>query len=133
MLEPPAARMKGACQFAIEAARHAFHTRCSNVIVLDVSGLSPVTDFFVIATGTSATQMRAVANQVGALGEKSNFAPFSTSGQEGESWILVDCIDVVFHVFNGDSRPYYDLDNLWGDAPRIDWRKDMPPTRGAIK
>jgi ribosome-associated protein len=98
------------------------------VVILDVSGLSPVTDFFVIATGTSTPQMRAVVNQVGELGEKSNFSPFSTSGYEGESWILVDCIDVVFHVFNNESRQFYDLDNLWGDAPRIDWRKDMPKT-----
>lgn len=88
--------------------------------------MSPVTDFFVIATGTSAPQMRTAAKEVGELGEKNNFAPFSTCGLEGESWILVDCIDVVFHVFNNESRQFYDLDNLWGDAVRVDWRKDMP-------
>lgn len=130
-LESPTQRVDAARQFAIEAARLAFHTRCSNVVVLDVSGLSPVTDFFVIATGTSTPQMRAVASQVGELGEKTNFAPFSRSGYEGESWILVDCIDVVFHVFSTESRQFYDLDNLWGDAVRVDWRKDMPQTPAA--
>lgn len=126
-LIPPARRIAAARQFAIEAARLAFNTRCSNVVLLDVSGLSPVTDFFIIATGTSPRQMRTVADEVGELGKKSDFAPFSTSGYEGESWILVDCIDIVLHIFNTESRQFYDLDNLWGDAPRIDWQQGMTP------
>lgn len=93
------------------------------MVVLDVSGLSPVTDFFVLATGTSARQMRTVADEVGELGEKQNFAPHTISGYEGESWILIDCIDVLIHVFNPDARQYYDLDNLWGDAKRVEWQE----------
>jgi len=114
-------RAGAARQFAIDAARLAAHTRCSNVVVLDVSNLSPVTDFFVIATGTSARQMRTVIDEVAELGQKQNFAPMSTAGYEGETWILVDCVDVIVHVFNSDARQYYDLDNLWGDAKRVEW------------
>jgi ribosome-associated protein len=116
-------RADAARQFAVNAARHAANTRCSNVVVLDVSNLSPVCDFFVIATGTSARQMRTVADELSELGEQQNFAALSVSGYEGESWILVDCIDVVIHVFSSTSRQYYDLDNLWGDAKRVEWQQ----------
>jgi ribosome-associated protein len=115
-------RAAAARQFAIDAARLAANTRCNSVVVLDVTGLSPVTDFFVIGTGTSPRQMRTVIDEVGELGDKQNFAPFTIGGYEGESWMLLDCIDVVIHVFNSESRLYYDLEGLWGDAKRVDWQ-----------
>lgn len=115
-------RAEAARKFAIEAARLAANTRCHNVVVLDVRGLSPVTDYFVLATGTSPRQMRTVVDEASEFGETRGFAPYLKSGYEGESWILVDFIDVVLHVFNQESRQYYDLDNLWGDARKVDWQ-----------
>src|SRR3954467_12128649 len=109
-----------ALAFATEVARHAANTRCNNVIVLDLRNLSPVCDYFVVATGTSSRQMRTVANEIEDLAEKSDFSPMSSTGQEGETWILVDCVDVVFHIFNTEARNYYDLDNRWGDAKPVD-------------
>jgi ribosome-associated protein len=94
------------------------------VNVLDVRGLSPITDFFVIATGTSGRQMRSVADEIEELGQPRQFTALSRNGYEGESWILTDFVDVVLHIFNTETRGYYDLDNLWGDAPRVDWQKD---------
>src|SRR5688572_30287820 len=117
-------QLAAARQFAIDAARHAANTRCTNVVVLDLTGLSPVCDFFVIATGTSARQMRTVADEINELAEQRKFSPMSSSGYEGESWILVDCVDVVVHIFNAQTRGYYDLDNLWGDAKPIDWQTE---------
>src|SRR4029079_8581709 len=108
-------------QFAIDAARLLANTRCHDVNVLDVRGLSPITDYLVIATGTSARQMRSVCEEVIELAEPRQMSPFSQSGCEGESWMLTDFIDVVVHVFNGQARLYYDLDNLWGDAKKVDW------------
>jgi ribosome-associated protein len=113
---------EAAKQFAIEAARLAANTHCNNIAVLDVRGLSPITDFFVIATGTSARQMRSVADEIEEMGEPKNFTPIGRNGYEGESWILTDFVDVVIHIFNGEARGYYDLDGLWGDAPRVDWQ-----------
>ncbi len=112
--------------FAIEIARHAANTRCTNVTVLDLRNLSPVCDYFVIATGTSARQMRTVADEIVELAEKSGSAPLASSGYEGETWILVDCVDIVFHVFGAEARGYYDLDNLWGDAKKIEWQEPSP-------
>ena len=124
-----ARQLANARQFAIDAARHAANTRCTNVVVLDLTGLSPVCDFFVIATGTSARQMRTVADKITELAEEKNFAPLASTGYEGESWILVDCVDVVVHIFNAQTRGYYDLDNLWGDAKPVQWQAESasPP------
>jgi ribosome-associated protein len=114
-------KMDAAREFAIQAARLAASTRCNNVVVLDVSGISPITDFFVVATGTSPRQMRSVSDEIADLGEKSTFAPLSQSGQDGESWMLTDFVDVVVHLFSPDARQYYDLDGLWGDAKVVEW------------
>jgi ribosome-associated protein len=115
-------RLEAARAFAIEAGRLAGHTRCHNVVVLDVTDLSPVTDFFVIASGTSARQMRTVLDELEELGEGRGFRRLARSGYEGESWMVVDFVDVIVHVFNDESRQYYDLDNLWGDAKKVEWQ-----------
>jgi ribosome-associated protein len=111
-------------RFAIDAARLAAETRCQNVVVLDVRGLSQVTDYFVLATGSSAKQMRTVAQEVEELGSPRKFGAMSRSGYEGESWVLVDFVDVVVHVFSSAARSYYDLDGLWGDAQQVDWNQN---------
>jgi ribosome-associated protein len=95
--------------------------------VLDVRGLSPVTDYYVVATGTSARQMRTVMDDLEELGNAKGYAPISRSGYEGETWLLCDMVDVVVHVFNQDSRQFYDLDNLWGDANRVEWKPEGQP------
>ena len=99
--------------------------------MLDVRNLSPVTDYFVVATGTSARQMRTVCDEVAEVGERMDYKPLSVSGYEGEQWILADFFHVIVHVFNDEGRSYYDLDSLWGDAPRVDWRAGMPAPPGA--
>jgi ribosome-associated protein len=118
-------RIEEARKLAVAAAKHAANTRCTNVAVLELGGLSPVTDFFVIATGTSARQMRTVADELAELAEQNRYPARSSSGYEGESWILLDCVDVIIHIFNTEARGYYDLDSLWGDAKRVDWQ---PPS-----
>ncbi|HEX3359038.1 MAG TPA: ribosome silencing factor [Tepidisphaeraceae bacterium] len=107
-------------QFSLEAAKLAAHTRCHHVVVLDVRGLSPVCDFFVIASGTSARQMRGVADEITELGEKQDFKSLHRDGYEGESWVLIDFVDVIVHLFSDEARAYYDLDNLWGDAKKVE-------------
>lgn len=120
-------RIKAARRFAIEAARLAANTRCQNVVVLDVQGLNHVTDFLVLATGTSTRQMGAVMTEVEELGQSHGFAPLSRSGYEGESWLLCDMVDVVVHVFNHEARMFYDLDSLWGDAKVVEWEEAGSP------
>lgn len=127
-----AQRQQAARTFAIETARLAAHTRSQNVVVLDVRHLSPVTDYFVLATGSSPRQMRTVADQAAELGAGSGFSPLGTAGYEGDSWMLTDFVDVVLHVFSSSARLFYDLDTLWGDAPKVDWQQGMPPPPAAV-
>ena len=122
---PPARPGDDARQFAIDAARLAHDLHCQNVVVLDVRGISPVTDFFVLATGTSGRQMKSIAEQIEELGQPRKFVPFGRNGHEGESWVLTDFVDVVLHVFGNEARSYYDLDGLWGDAPRVEWNEQF--------
>lgn len=91
--------------------------------MLDVSPHSPVADFFVIGTGTSARQMRSVCDDIAELGRERNYPARSTSGYEGQNWMLLDCIDVVVHLFSKEARSFYDLESLWGDAKKIEWKE----------
>ena len=128
---PENSQLEAARQFAVRAARLAANTRCNNVVVLDVSGISPVTDFLVLATGTSPRQMKTVCDEVEEMGEGQNWKPFSRVGDDSASWTCIDFIDVVVHVFSQDARSYYDLDGLWGDAKPVEWRDAAAPTQAA--
>jgi ribosome-associated protein len=99
-------------------------TRCHNVVVLDARGLSPVTDYMILATGTSPRQMQSACEEVEEIGQPRGFRALSRAGDSGQ-WTCIDMVDVVVHVFNADARAYYDLDNLWGDARKVAW-KDAP-------
>jgi ribosome-associated protein len=128
----PIAENEGARQFAVEAARLAAATRCHHVVVLDVRGLSPVTDYMVLGTGTSSRQMKTIADELEELGGKAGNPLLSRSGDEGTSnWIAIDFFDVVIHLFDQEGRMYYDLDGLWGDAPKIEWETADTATAGA--
>lgn len=115
--------LAAAKRFAVEAARFAANTHCHNVVVLEIGNLLPVADFFVIATGTSARQMRSIADDLMEMARAQGFRPMHQTGLDSGTWILVDCIDVIIHLFNDESRQFYDLDNLWGDAKRIEWQE----------
>ena len=112
-------------EFAKEAARIADDSRSQDVIVLDLRGLSSVTDFFVIATGTSDRQMRAIIDQIEEYGKRVGQSRYGVSGYDTATWLLADYIDVVIHLFDADRRQYYDLELLWGDAPRVEWRRSV--------
>ena len=111
----------GAKAFALAAARIANERHCSDIAVLDLRGISPATDYFIIATGTSDRQMRTVADEICDEAKKQGLVRFGRAGYEQARWILLDFIDVVIHIFDSEYRDYYDLELLWGDAKRIDY------------
>jgi ribosome-associated protein len=108
-----------AMAFAKAAAKAAMQRHCTDVVILDLRGKSPATDFFVIATGTSDRQMRTIADEISEIGRGGGFNRFGSAGYEQSKWILLDFIDVVVHIFDNEYRNYYDLDLLWGDAKRV--------------
>jgi len=105
--------------FALAAAKLAAERHCSDIVVLDLKGTSPATDFFVIATGTSDRQIRSVADEISQEARQMDFARFGRAGYDQGRWILLDFVDVVIHLFDGEYRNYYDLEMLWGDAERL--------------
>jgi len=91
------------------------------VVVLDLRGISDVTDWFVICHGTSDRQVKAVADSVEErLGRDLRTRPVHVEGRRTGEWVLMDYIDFVVHVFLADKREFYRLERLWGDAPRLD-------------
>ena len=122
-------RIESSRRLSVDAARLAAATHCTNVVILDVRGLCPITDFLVITTGTSPRQMRSVAEEIMEMAQQRGDHALSSNGLEGGSWIIADFIDVILHVFSPEARSYYDLDNLWGDARRVEW--DEQPAASA--
>jgi ribosome-associated protein len=112
-------KQQKAKNFALEAARVAKERHCQDVIVLDLQDISPATDYFVIATGTSDRQMRTVCDEISEAARNNSFERFGRAGYEQARWILLDFVDVVVHIFSHDYRDYYDLELLWGDDQRL--------------
>ena len=106
--------------FALDAARIALELHCSDIVVLDLKGTSPATDFFVIATGTSNRQMRTVIDEISVTGKQAGFSRFGRAGYDQARWILLDFVNVVIHVFDSEYRDFYDLENLWGEAEQLE-------------
>ena len=113
----------GAEQFAVEAARIAHDHQAEDVTIMDLRGLSPVTDFFVICSGASDRQRQTVCDMIKDYGRRVGQGVYHVSGYRTANWILLDFVDVVVHVFGPQYRQYYDLELLWGDAPRIEWTR----------
>jgi ribosome-associated protein len=110
-------------RFAIEAAQLISDRHCDDVVVLDVTGLSQVCDFVIVATGTSDRQMKAVASELDDLAAEFGHKRFRSSSDSATTWIVVDFVDLVVHLFEPNQRDYYDLEALWSDAPRIEWKR----------
>ncbi|HTI72764.1 MAG TPA: ribosome silencing factor [Candidatus Limnocylindria bacterium] len=94
--------------------------KAENIVVLDVRKLSSVTDYFVIATGTSGPHLRAIESSiVDTLRNDYHLKPHNLDGSSKSNWIAADYFDVIVHVMNADVRAHYDLEGLWADAPRV--------------
>lgn len=116
----------GSEAFASEAGRLLASRHCEGVTLLDVKGLSQVCDYVLIATGTSDRQMKSVADEVASFGKEIHFPAFRKNIDTGATWIVVDFISVVVHLFEPQRRAYYDLEDLWSDAKRVEFSKEAP-------
>jgi ribosome-associated protein len=104
--------------------------KAENIVVLDVSEVSSITDYFVIATGTSEPHLRAIVDAVmTGLDEESGLTPRATDGTLHTAWVVLDYFDVIVHVMRADVREHYALESLWSDAPKVRARKRPAPRR----
>ena len=98
--------------------------KAENIVILDVRKLSSVTDYFVIASGTSEPHLRAIVDEIiDRLRDEHGVRPVRRDGTVHGSWVVLDYFDVIVHVMRQDAREHYDLESLWGDAKRVEPRK----------
>ena len=98
--------------------------KAEDIVILDVHELSSVTDYFVIASGTSEPHLRAIVDEItDKLREEHGVRPNAIDGTFHAAWVVLDFFDVIVHIMRSDVRDRYDLETLWGDAPRVKARK----------
>lgn len=105
-------------QVVRRAAELARELKARDVLGLDLRGISSATDYFLLASGRSDVQVRAIAEHVVDELKKEGVRPEHVEGLQGGRWVLVDYIDFVVHVFHPQARDFYQLESLWGDASR---------------
>ena len=88
-------------------------------VILDVRGVSSVTDFLLIVTGTSAPHLRALEEEISKQLKEVGHRRHRTSGAPDSGWVVIDFLGVVVHLFTAERRARYGLEELWGDAPRV--------------
>jgi ribosome-associated protein len=96
---------------------------CDDLTIMDVRDLSQVCDFVVVGSGTSDRQMKSVADELSIEGKGVGSPAFRTHIDTHCTWVVVDFVDIVVHLFEPSRRAYYDIEGLWSDAPRV----EIPP------
>jgi ribosome-associated protein len=103
--------------------------KAEEIVILDVRELSSVTDYFVLASGTSEPHLRAVVDEITEkLRDEHGLRPRAVDGTFQAAWVVLDYFDVIVHVMRQEVRDRYDLETLWGDAPRVRARRKVQPS-----
>lgn len=103
-------------KLARRTAELALEKKSTDIKIFDVSRLTSIADFFVICTGSADSHVRAISEHIVDELKKENIRPWHIEGRERYQWVLIDFVDVVVHVFQPETRDYYGLERLWGDA-----------------
>lgn len=110
---------KQSAELAQRIAALCLDNKATDVVILDLDGVTDMTDFFVIASGTSDTHVRSTAEHVAETMKLDGAGAYHIEGATQGRWVLVDFVDVVVHLFHPALRSYYQLERLWGDATII--------------
>ena len=93
------------------------------IVAMEVGELTSVADYFVIGSAPSSTQVKAIADEIEEKMEKAGFRAVHREGYNSAMWILLDYSDIVCHIFNDETRKFYDIERLWSDAKKLDIEK----------
>jgi ribosome-associated protein len=119
-------RVKVARERAAICARIADDNRGKEILLLDLRAVTPLVDFFVIVTANSRRQSHAIASEIDQEMKRLGEYKLGIEGSEEGRWILMDYGDFVVHLFSAEARTYYALEEIWGDAPHLDWQASGP-------
>jgi ribosome-associated protein len=117
----PTVAQAAALERACLAAHVAAENKGRDVIVLDMREVTPLYDYFVLATGGSRRQIHTMAEEIDSALRAEGDRRLNIEGYEASRWVVQDYGDVVVHLFDTDARPYYALEELWADTERVDW------------
>jgi ribosome-associated protein len=109
------------------AAKTAADNKGQDILVLDLRKITPIFDFFVIATGSSRRQVHTIVEEIDAAMRKAGDTRTSVEGYDTSKWVVQDYGDVLAHVFDPETRDYYKMEELWADAKKIDWEREFDP------
>ena len=107
-----------AVQLVVNAA---LDKKARDVVVLDLSASGAFTDYFVVCSGQTGRQVRAVVDGILEQLRERDARPSHVEGYDHGEWVLIDCFDIIVHVFTEETRRFYDLDRLWGSAARVEF------------
>ena len=117
-------------KLALLCREFADNKKAENIVILDVRKISSVTDFFVIASGTSEPHLRAIVEEItGKVRDEVGQRPRAVDGTVHGAWVVLDYFDVIVHVMRQDVRERYDLESLWGDAAPVKPKRKIARTR----
>ena len=116
-------------EMALQLARALDSKKGQNILVLETDGLTTLADYFVLCTGSSAPQLKALADAAERCMKENEILPHHIEGHRGGTWILQDYGDVVLHLFSAEAREFYDLDRLWQDAKVVDLSDILTPNQ----
>jgi ribosome-associated protein len=108
-------------EIAITCAKIADEKKALDIVILDVDKISSITDYFVICSAINDRQLHAIADEMDKQMKKISVMKYGMEGYREAKWVLIDYGDLIVHIFEKEMRNYYDLELLWGDAPRIEW------------
>jgi ribosome-associated protein len=117
---------------ARKVAHFALTKKATDVVIIDLRKVMTITDFFVICSADSDTQVRAIADAVVTGMEKLGQEAWHNEGYSHLNWVLLDYVNVVVHVFRKETRSFYNLERLWGDA-KFEYVQDQPEKAGTLK
>jgi ribosome-associated protein len=102
---------------ALAAAQLAIEKKATNIKLIDLRAITAITDYFVIASGSSEIQVKAIADHILTEMRKHGLTPWKSEGWDARQWIIIDFVDLVVHIFLESAREFYNLERLWADAP----------------
>jgi ribosome-associated protein len=109
--------MNEALKIAVNAADD---KKANDLVILDISKVTSFANYFLLCTGDSSRQMQAIADEVEKQLKEAGIRPSHVEGYQNSEWILLDCMDLVVHIFSRNARAFYDLERLWRDALKMD-------------
>ena len=119
----PQSQLATSLERAAACARIASDNKGRDIVVLDMRGLTPLYDFFVLVNGASRRQVHTITEEIDDEMHRLGDRRLSVEGYEASTWVVQDYGDVIVHVFDPARREYYALEELWADAPRVDWER----------